>query len=283
MIRTTLGLSLAALVTAAASWALAGPIITRGSAALPAGCSPETIAGLVAGRANGDEQRAIYVAVIPNRALAPRQAELRAGLVGANGASSLVKGTADCTAKALVGWNLTAQSGGFTAPGPCPKPKSWTSSGPTVACAGLPTAWETSDDFTVKSAVQRSSRCDGSAARGRTVALMHALDYAKVNAFGAAFVPNGTYRPYTASVAKAFAGRAAITAFTKRRVAAADGWTATSLLGPIERSKKTSTYSVSLVAYASGRPVGAGTARMTLDCRSGLIRDWRGPALPLPI
>jgi hypothetical protein len=112
---------------------------------------------------------------------------------------------------------------------------------------------------------------------------LHALDYGTADAFGAAFVPKGTYRPYTASLPKAFAGRAAITAFTKRRIAAADGWTATSLLGPIERSKKTSTYSVALVAYASGRPVGAGTARMTLDCRSGLIRDWRGPALPLPI
>ena len=282
MTRITLGLSLAALITAAASWALAGPIVTRGSAALPAGCGPAIVAGLVAERANGDEQRAVYVAVIPNRALAPQKAQLRAGLVGTNGASSLVKGTADCTSTALVGWDTTAQTGGFTSPGPCPQPKSWKSSGPTVACAGLPTAWETSDDFTVKSAAQRSSRCDASGARARTVALLHALDYATVIAFGAAFLPNGTYRPYTASVAKAFKGRAAITAFTKRRIAAADGWTATYLLGPIERTKRTATYSVSLVAYVSGRPVGAGTARMTLDCRSGLIRDWRGPALPLP-
>jgi hypothetical protein len=284
MIRTTLAVSLAALVTAAASWALAGPIVTRGSAALPAGCSPATIARLVAERANGDDQRAIYVAVLPNRDLAPRQAELRAGLVGAHDASSsLVKATADCTSMALLSWDLTAQQGAFTSPGPCPQPKSWMTTGPTVACAGLPTAWETSDDFTVKSAAQRSGRCDASAAKGRAVALLHALNYGTVTAFGAAFLPNGTYRPYTASVLTAFAGRAAITAFAKRRIAAADGWTATSLLGPVERAKKTSTYSVSLVAYTSGRPVGAGTARMTLDCRSGLIRDWRGPALPLPV
>jgi hypothetical protein len=282
MIRTTLGVSLAALATAAASWALAGPIVTRGSAALPAGCSPATVAALVADRAKEDEQRVVYVAVLPNRGLAPRQAELRAGMVGAGGAST-IKATVDCSTKALLTWDSTAQKAAFTSPGPCPQPKGWSAAGPTVACAGLPTAWETSDDFTVKSLAARSGRCDVTAARARAISLLHGLNYGTVTAFGAAFLPRGTYRPYTASVMTAFVGRAAITAFAKRRIAAADGWTASSLLGPIERTKKTSTYSVSLVAYSSGRPVGAGTARMTLDCRSGLIRDWRGPALPLPI
>jgi hypothetical protein len=282
MIRTTLGLSLAALVIAAASWALAGPIVTRGSAALPAGCSPATVAGLVAERATRDEQRVVYVAVLPNRELAPRQAELRAGIVGADGASSLVKATADCTTMALLSWDAAVQEGAFTSPGRCPKPKGWVSTGPTVACAGLPTAWETSDDFTATFPARRSGRCGGTAARVRTIALLHALDYGTVTVFGAAFLPKGAFRPYTASVLAPFAGRTAITAFIKKRIAAADGWTATSLLGPVERTKKTSTYAVALVAYASGRPVGAGTARMTLDCASGLIRDWRGPALPLP-
>ena len=39
---------------------------------------------------------------------------------------------------------------------------------------------------------------------------------------------------------------------------------------------------MTLVAYTNGRPDGAGVARMVVDCRSGLIRDWTGPALPLP-
>jgi hypothetical protein len=260
---------------------VAGPIVTRGSAALPHGCGPATVAALVDARAKTDEQRVVYVAVLPNRNMAPRQAELRAGVVGAAGAS-LIKAIADCATTALLTWDAAPQQGAFTTAGPCPEPKGWLAAGPTVACAGLPTAWEISDDFTVKSVRQQAGRCATTSARVRTIALLHALNYGTVMAFGAAFLPRGTYQPYTASVMTAFVGRAAITTFTKRRIAAADGWTATSLVGPIERTKNTSTYSVSLVAYTNGRPVGAGSARMTLDCRSGLIRDWRGPALPIP-
>jgi hypothetical protein len=279
--RVTLGVSLAALAAAAASWALPGPIVTRGSAALPAGCSPATLAGLAVARAAEDKQHVVYVAVLPNRELAPRKAELRAGVTGADG-PALVKATADCSSMSLLTWQPTPQSGTFTAPGPCPQPKAWKASGATVACAGLPTAWETSDDFTVKSTVQTSAVCDAIRGRGRAIALLRALNYSRLDELVATFDPNGRFQPYTASVAHPLSGRAAIAAFAKQRIAAADGWTATSLVGPIERTKKTATYVVSIVAYSSGRPVGAGNARMTLDCSSGLIRDWRGPALPLP-
>jgi hypothetical protein len=281
MMRVVFGGSLAALAVAAASWALPGPVVTRGSAALPAGCSPAAVAGLVAARADEEQQRVVYVAVLPNRELAPRQAELLAGVTGPDGPLT-VKATADCAATTLLTWQPAPQKGAFTAPGPCPAPKAWKPSGPTVACAGLPTAWETSDDFSVKSTAQQQAVCDALRGRGRAIALLHALNYGVLDKFAAAFTPNGSFRPYTASLARALTGRAAIAAFTKRRIAAADGWTATSLVGPVERSKKTATYVISLVAYSSGRPVGAGNARMTLDCGSGLIRDWRGPALPLP-
>jgi hypothetical protein len=281
MVRVMIGVSLAALAAAAASWALPGPIVTRGSAALPAGCSPAALAGLVSARAAEDKQHVVYVAVLPNRELAPRQAELRAGVTGSDG-PGVVKATADCSKLSLLTWQPTAQTGTFTAPGPCPAPKAWKVAGPTVACAGLPTAWETSDDFTVKSTVQDRVVCDAIRGRGRAIALLRALNYSRLDEFVATFEPNGSFQPYTASVAHSLSGRAAIAAFTKQRIAAADGWTATSLVGPVERTKKTATFVVSLVAYSSGRPVGAGNARMTLNCSSGLIHDWRGPALPLP-
>jgi hypothetical protein len=281
MFRVSLAVGFAALAVAAASWALPGPVVTRGSAALPTGCGPATLAALVTARAAEDKQHVVYVAVLPNRELAPRQAELRAGLTGP-GAPSVVKATADCSKMTLLTWQPTTQQGTFTAPGPCPQPRAWKAGGPTVACAGLPTAWETSDDFTVKSASQRAGVCDAIRGRGRAIALLRALDYGKLGEFVATFAPSATFQPYTASLGKAFAGRAAIAAFTKKRIAAADGWTANALVGPVERTKKTATYVVSMVAYSSGRPVGAGNARMTLDCASGLIRDWRGPALPLP-
>ncbi len=193
-----------------------------------------------------------------------------------------MKATADCTKMALLTWQPTAQQGTFTAPGPCPQPRTWKAGGPTIACAGLPTAWETSDDFTVKSAQQETAVCDAIRGRGRAIALLRALNYGRLGEFVATFAPNGRYQPYTASLGNAMSGRGKIAAFTKSRIAAADGWTATSLVGPVERTKKTATYVIAMVAYSSGRPVGAGNARMTLDCASGLIRDWRGPALPLP-
>jgi len=284
MFRLTLGVILVALALAAASWALPGPIVTRGSAALPTGCGPATLAGLVSARAAEDKQRVVYVAVLPNRDLAPRQAELRAGVAGPDGAS-LVRATVDCSKMTLLTWQPTAQPGTFSAPGPCPQPKAWTVGGPTVACAGLPTAWETSDDFSVKSVrslEQHTTVCDAIRGRGRAIALLRALNYGRLDEFVATFAPKGRYQPYTASLGNAMAGRAAIAAFTKRRIAAADGWTATSLVGPVERTAKTATYVISMVAYSSGRPVGAGNARMPLDCASGLIHDWRGPALPIP-
>ena len=282
MIRVSLGISLVALAVAAASWALPGPIVTRGSAALPNGCHPAAVAALAAGRAAGDGERVVYVAVLPNRDLPPPQAEFRAGLVGPKGAS-VIHATVDCSTLALLTWDATPQQGGFTSAGPCPQPHGWLASGPTVACAGLPTAWETSDDFTVKSVAKNLGACDTSHARARAISLLHALDYGEATAFAKAFLPKGTFQPYTASLPVTIHGRPAITAFTQRRIAVADGWTATSLGGPLERSRTTATYGVSLVAFSSGRPVGAGNARMTLDCKSGLIRDWRGPALPLPL
>ena len=281
MIRLWLGMSLVALAMAAASWALPGPIVTRGSAALPTGCGPGAVAALAAGRAAADGDRVVYVAVLPNRDLPPGESEFRAGLTGPRGAS-VVHATVDCESLWLLTWDPAPQQSGFTSAGPCPQPKGWMASGPTVACAGLPTAWETSDDFTVKVVAKNLGRCASSRARARAVSLLHAFDYGEATAFAKEFLPKGTFQPYTASLPLAINGRPAITAFVQRRIVAADGWTATSLSGPLERTKTTATYGIALVAFSSGRPVGAGNARMTLDCKSGLIRSWRGPALPLP-
>jgi hypothetical protein len=224
----------------------------------------------------------VFVAVLPNRDLPARQGEFRAGVTGPHGAS-VVHATVDCSTLAVLTWDAMPQQGAFTSAGPCPQPKGWLASGPTVACAGLPTAWETSDDFVVRSVAKNLGSCNTSHARARAISLLHALDYGDATAFAAAFLPKGTFLPYTATLPGALHGRPAIAAFIQRRVVAADGWMATSLGGPLEKARTTATYGVSLVAFSSGRPVGAGNARMTLDCKSGLIRDWRGPALPLPL
>ena len=76
-----------------------------------------------------------------------------------------------------------------------------------VACAGLPSAWETSTDFTVKTTLQSNGPCGAASARKRVISLLHALDYATAYPFALNFTSGGSYQPYTASVKKAIRGR----------------------------------------------------------------------------
>ena len=128
-----------------------------------------------------------------------------------------------------------------------------------------------------------SGPCGADSARRRVYALLHALDYAQAYPFALNFTDNGRYLPYTASLTKARIGRLRISIYAAARMAAVDGWTATSLLGPLDHTPATAVYRVGLVSYLNGNAYGAGYAQMTLDCRSGLIAAWSGPALPLPL
>jgi hypothetical protein len=255
--------------------------VTRGSAALPDGCGPAVVAGIAASRAAQDQRDLVYSAAVPTRSLAdPNEVSVEAGLT-ASGSSFAVNAVVDCAKANVVAWN-EKRVPPFSSPGQCPEPKGW-KSGTVVACAGLPSAWETSTDFTVKTTQLSSGPCGADSARKRVYSLLHALDYAHAYPFALNFTNNGRYLPYTASLKKARVGRLRISIYAAARMAAVDGWTATSLLGPLDHLKKTATYRVGLVSYLNGEAYGAGYAQMVLDCRSGLIASWTGPALPLPL
>jgi hypothetical protein len=231
---------LAALAAAAASWATPGPIVTRGSAALPDGCGPAVVAGIVATRAAQDQQDLVYVTAVPTRSLAdPNEVNVEAGLTAA-GSAYAVNAVVDCAKTNVVVWN-ERHVAPFSSPGQCPEPKGW-KSGTVVACAGLPSAWETSTDFTVKTTQQSSGPCGADSARRRIVSLLHALDYAHAYPFAQNFTETGQYLPYTASLTKARVGRLRISIYAAVRMSAVDGWTATSLLGPLDHTRKTAVY-----------------------------------------
>ncbi|SRR5712691_367457 len=340
-----------AVLAAASATAGTSPIVvTRGSAALPAGCSPGDVAAVVANFTDafnsGDAQRLdelfaptmsqpgespfvrfalstaagavdltdratllpyladrhkrsererlLYLDAVPNRTLGPGRVEVGLGLSAQaddyeGGLRGLIgRAVVNCTSKTIADWKVTLQPVGFSfsGPGACPRPNGWSAIGVAVACAERPSAWELAETFVVgKSTAYRPDRCSTTAARVRLVAMLHALNNASARGVAAAFTTDGRFQPYSASVRSPFRGRAAITRFATKRIAAVDGWTASELDPPVGRPGPpfAATYTVTLVAYTNGRADGAGVARMIVDCRSGLIRDWTGPALPLPV
>lgn len=342
--------SLAVLAAASATAGTSPVVVTRGSAALPAGCGPGEVAAVVNAFTDafnrGDAQRLdalfaptvsqpgespfvrftlnsaagaldvrnrsgllpyladrhlrnereqlLYLDALPNRALAPGRVEVGLGLTAQaddyeGGARGLIgRAVVNCASKTIAEWKVTLQPSGFTfsGPGGGPRPSGWAASGPAVACAERPSAWELADTFVVgKSAQTAPGKCSTSAARVRLVALLHALNNAIPAGVASAFTADGRFQPYTASVRTPLRGRAAITRFAAGRIAAVDGWTASELDPPYGRvsPRGTAAYAVTLAAFTNGLPDGAGIARMVVDCRSGLIREWTGPALPLPL
>lgn len=272
---------LAALAAAAASWASLGPVVTRGSAALPDGCGPAVVAGIVSARAQSEGRITVYVAAVPNRALSdPAEVSVEAGLMDGS-VPYAATGVVDCAHGAVVTWT-ERRTTRFATPGPCPEPRGWRST-TVVACAGLPSAWEIADDFTLKTTQQSTGPCGAASARRRIESLLHALNYATAWPFAANFSPRGTYQPYTASLKRPLHGRLRISIYAAGQMAHVDGWTATSLLGPLDKTKAAATYRVGLISYVNGDAYGAGYAHMTLDCVSGLIAKWAGPPLPLPL
>ena len=341
--------SFAVLAAASATAGTSPVVVTRGSAALPAGCSPGDVAAVVgdftdafnrgdtqrldalfaptmsqpgespfvrfafstaAGAVDltdrasllpyladrhkrNEHQRLLYLDAVPNRTLGPGRVEVGLGLSAQaddyeGGLRGLVgRAVVNCTSKTISEWKVTLQPVGFSfsGPGACPSPSGWSSNGVAVACAERPSAWELAETFVVgKSAAYLPDRCSTQAARVRLVAMLHALNNASAGGVAAAFTTDGRFQPYTASVRSPFLGRAAIKRFATKRIEAVDGWTASELDPPLRRSGSSpdTAFTVSLVAYTNGRPDGAGVARMAVDCRSGLIRQWVGPALPLP-
>jgi hypothetical protein len=272
---------LTALAAAAVSWASPAPIVTRGSAALPEDCEPAAVAQIVAARAAQAQQDVVYVTAVPLRApVEPTDVSFSAGVSDAGG-SYAVTGTIDCAGAAVLSWNARRVAP-FSSPGSCPEPRGWRAGRAVVACAGLPSAWEVSPDFTVKTTSSATGPCAGAAARTRIVSVLHALNYAHATGFANNFATDGRYYPYTASIARPLVGRLRITIFVAGQMAAVDGWTATALLGPLDRTRVSARYRLSLTAYVNGEAYGAGRAFVDVDCRTGLVRSWSGPALPTP-
>jgi len=104
--------------------------------------------------------------------------------------------------------------------------------------------------------------------------------------FAKRFVTDGQFHPYTRSIAGAgFVSRQAIARYVGTRYHAGDGWTATRLFTPQTSVGVPSkaVYGVDLRISHQGAAVAEHVgAKLVVDCGSGLLRAWIGPAIRRP-
>jgi hypothetical protein len=193
------------------------------------------------------------------------------------------KGLIDCSRQRIWQWAM-APAGG---PPTCPLPAGWSASGPIVACTSGPNAPSLSPRFSVTSAsVSLPRRCAPNAARRRVTAALSSFNLGDTGVFTKQFAHSGQFHPYTASIrGSGFVGRARIARFVRARYAAGDGWTAVRLAPPLGTAglPSSTVYGLELAVRHQGAAVAerAGT-KLVVDCMSGLLQRWVGPALKLP-
>ena len=216
--------------------------------------------------------------------------DLPVGL-GGNERIAFGKGAIDCRAQRIFLWTM----GMDTARGQeypnlrweCPVPEPWTPGRPAVACAGTlaPNAQEISADFVIQPpTVRLPPRCQAGAVSTRIVGMLRAFNLGGPQQFAASFDRDGEFHTYTASKGYRALRRGAIAGLVEARHQAGDGWTATLVAGPHGRDGPPgqAVYFLKLQVTLRGNTVATGGAKIAVDCSSGLLLRWVGPAVAAP-
>lgn len=179
------------------------------------------------------------------------------------------KGAIDCSRGLIYVWSM-GMSGDATGETSCPTPRGWTPGSPVLACTRGPNARAVAPGLRPAPA---RKRC-GQAAAFRTLREMltafnigNAVSFRSGLAARATFSPAG--RPLTPREIAGFV--------THRYFRLGEGWTLTRLQPGRGRGRFTATVAVSRL----GAPVANGIASISLDCESGLVSGWSGPAVRL--
>jgi hypothetical protein len=196
------------------------------------------------------------------------------------------KSEVDCRGQRIYVWSM----GHDDAPDPsvaCPKPAKWTPSGPVLACSrsgSAPNAQEVAAAFVLDATqVRLPKRCRPPAVRARVESMLRSFNLGDGDRFARGFTPAGQFHPYTASIhGTGFIGRPKIAGFVRARYEAGDGWTATALHPPRSALPWKAVYGVRLRVSHQMVAVAEQGAKLVVDCRSGLLRGWIGPAVKQP-
>jgi hypothetical protein len=195
----------------------------------------------------------------------------------------LGKGLIDCARQRIWQWAMAPVGG----PPTCPVPVGWSASGPIVACTSGPNASPLAPGFSVTSTLLAlPRRCTPNAVRRRVTAALSAFNLGAGEDFAKQFVRRGQFHPYTASIrGSGFVGDSRIARFVRARYAAGDGWTATSLRPPQGTAGLPSRaiYGLEFTVSHQGAPFADRSgSKLVVDCSSGLLKGWVGPASKLP-
>jgi len=201
------------------------------------------------------------------------------------------KGEIDCGEGRFFVWSM----GMDLAPGqdlarrwsPCPLPPGWAPGNPAVACTGGRNARALAPDFRLGSTqVVLPNRCRPAVVKRRVAATVAAFNSGLGDDFARQFVQRGQFHPYTASIRGAgFVGAKTMVRFVSTRYKAGDGWMATSLLPPTGSVglPEEAVYLLEFrVTYQGSSIADKAGAKLVVDCRTGKLRKWAGPALRLP-
>jgi hypothetical protein len=155
-----------------------------------------------------------------------------------------------------------------------------------AAGASDPTAPALAPGFHVADAhVKLPGQCRRASVRGRLVAFLEAFDSGRGDAAAASFARRSLFVPYDGTTLAPRGGvtsRPAIAGVVRKRYAAGDGWSARALLPPLGGSglPHDAVYTVTLEVLVGGRLFAPRSAKVVVQCGSGLIRNWVGPRVP---
>jgi hypothetical protein len=197
------------------------------------------------------------------------------------------KGGIDCKRQRIYVWSMGQDASTQQPSFACPRPNGWTPSGPVLACARsgpAPNAQELAADFVLDATqVRLPERCRPSAVRARVESMLRSFNLGDGDRFARGFTPAGQFHPYTVSIhGTGFIGRPKIADFVRARYAAGDGWTATALHPPRVGLPWKAVYGVRVRVSHQTVAVAEQGAKLVVDCRSGLLRAWIGPAVQQP-
>jgi hypothetical protein len=164
-----------------------------------------------------------------------------------------------------------------SSPLPCPRPAGWTPAGPVLACTLGPNAAALSPTFRVaRGGLLLPRPCRASRVRIAVRSVLTSFDGGLGEAFAARFAPRGRLRAYAGGDV---VGRRTLTRFARTRYEAGDGWTARYLTPPTAARAGRAVYRLRLTVSYQGEVMSRrAAATLGIDCRSGRVRSWVGPA-----
>ena len=149
--------------------------------------------------------------------------------------------------------------------------------------AGPPNAPDTTADFTVNSpAVRLPVKCQVPGVERRVLSIIHAFNTGHGNQFASNFTRGASFDPYNEDLRLGqgqLVSHRAIVRFVNDRYSAGDGWTASQLQAPQGDVGLPfeAVYGLNFTISYPGGGV-AGGSKVVVDCFSGLVIHWVGPA-----